>query len=99
MIYTLHFDCITCSHTQVDGISVVGCTNHQAVEMLRNTGTTVTIKLERYLRGPKYEQLQQAIRANELKIPSSCSPTMSSLPKVPLSKVVNIHNSYNIHKL
>ncbi|XP_018562812.1 uncharacterized protein LOC108904661 [Anoplophora glabripennis] len=72
---------------EVDGISVIGFTNHQAVELLRNTGPLVTIKVERYLRGPKYEQLQQAIRANELRPPSPSSPTISSLPKVPLSLV------------
>nr|XP_022912936.1 multiple PDZ domain protein-like isoform X1 [Onthophagus taurus] len=70
---------------EVDGCSVVGQTNHQAVEMLRNSGSTVTITLERYLRGPKYEQLQLAIRANELKPPSPPSPSISSLPKIPLS--------------
>lgn len=74
---------------QVDGKSVLGCTNHEAVEMLRNTGTVVTLSLERYLRGPKYEQLQQAIKANELKPPSPPSPSVSSLPKVPLSMVVS----------
>ncbi|XP_063932758.1 inaD-like protein isoform X3 [Zophobas morio] len=73
---------------EVDGISVVGHTNHQAVELLRSTGPVVSIKFERYLRGPKYEQLQQAIRANELRPPSPLSPTtVSSLPKVPLSLV------------
>ncbi|KAK9686273.1 PDZ domain, partial [Popillia japonica] len=72
---------------EVDGASVVGHTNHQAVEILRNTGPIVTITLERYLRGPKYEQLQQAIRANELKPPSPPSPSISSLPKIPLSLV------------
>jgi hypothetical protein len=55
---------------QVDGTSVLGHTNHQAVELLRSTGPVVSIKFERYLRGPKYEQLQQAIRANELRPPS-----------------------------
>ncbi|XP_044265647.1 inaD-like protein isoform X2 [Tribolium madens] len=72
---------------EVDGISVVGHTNHQAVELLRSTGPVVSIKFERYLRGPKYEQLQQAIKANELRPPSPLSPTISSLPKVPLSLV------------
>nr|XP_015837296.1 PREDICTED: inaD-like protein isoform X2 [Tribolium castaneum] len=72
---------------EVDGISVVGHTNHQAVELLRSTGPVVSIKFERYLRGPKYEQLQQAIKANELRPPSPVSPTISSLPKVPLSLV------------
>lgn len=69
----------------------MGFTNHQAVELLRNTGPIVRIKFERYLRGPKFEQLQQAIRANELKFPTSSSPTtMSSLPKIPLSLVVGV---------
>lgn len=70
-------------------MSVLGHTNHQAVELLRSTGSVVSIKFERYLRGPKYEQLQQAIRANELRPPSPASPTISSLPKVPLSLVVS----------
>ncbi|CAG9813000.1 unnamed protein product [Phaedon cochleariae] len=72
---------------QVNDISVLGFSNHQAVELLRNTGSTVTLKLERYLRGPKYEQLQQAIRANELRPSSPPSPTLTSLPKVPLSSM------------
>ncbi|KAG5888596.1 hypothetical protein JTB14_004778 [Gonioctena quinquepunctata] len=72
---------------EVNGISVIGFTNHQAVETLRNTGPVVIIKLETYLRGPKYEQLQQAIRANEFRPPSPPSPTLTSLPKVPFSLV------------
>ncbi|CAH0550674.1 unnamed protein product [Brassicogethes aeneus] len=72
---------------EVNGTSVVGFTNHQAVEVLRRTGSVVSIKVERYLRGPKYEQLQMAIRANELRPPSPPSPSVSSLPKVPLSLV------------
>lgn len=43
------------------------------------------------MRGPKYEQLQQAIKANELRPQSPTSEnTLSSLPKVPLSLVVSI---------
>ncbi|XP_076259043.1 multiple PDZ domain protein-like isoform X4 [Rhynchophorus ferrugineus] len=76
---------------EVNGTSVIGFTNHQAVELLKNTGDMVKIKFERYLRGPKYEQLQQAIKANELRPPSPPSPTISSLPKVPFSLV---HMSY-----
>ncbi|XP_057656983.1 uncharacterized protein LOC130894286 [Diorhabda carinulata] len=72
---------------EVNGVSLIGFTNHQAVEFLRNSGFNVKIKLERYLRGPKYEQLQQAIKANELRPPSPPSPTLTSLPKVPLSMV------------
>lgn len=52
---------------EVDSQSLQGFTNHQAVEVLKKSGMIVSLRLERYLRGPKYEQLQQAIAANELK--------------------------------
>ncbi|XP_031619858.1 patj homolog [Contarinia nasturtii] len=52
---------------EVDNQSLQGFTNHEAVEVLKKSGTVVSLRLERYLRGPKYEQLQQAIAANELK--------------------------------
>ncbi|CAH1188432.1 unnamed protein product [Phyllotreta striolata] len=70
---------------EVNGVSLSGYTNHQAVECLRAAGSAVKLKLERYLRGPKYEQLQQAIKANELRPPSPPSPTLTSLPKVPIN--------------
>lgn len=44
---------------QVDNQSLQGFTNHQAVEVLRNTGQMVHLKLARYQRGPKFEKLQQ----------------------------------------
>ncbi|KAL1512843.1 hypothetical protein ABEB36_002361 [Hypothenemus hampei] len=72
---------------EVNDTSVIGYTNHQAVEFLKHTGQLVKIKFERYLRGPKFEQLQQAIKANELRPPSPSSPTITSLPKIPLSLV------------
>ncbi len=50
---------------QVDGKELIGYTNHQAVELLRTTGQTVCLKLARYNRGPKYEQLQQAIASSD----------------------------------
>lgn len=59
---------------EVDGCSLQGFTNLQAVEVLRNSGNTVRLCLERYLHGPKYEQLQQAIAASELKPSTSYSP-------------------------
>lgn len=52
---------------EVDQQSLQGYSNHQAVEVLKKSGTIVNLCLERYLRGPKYEQLQQAIAANEMK--------------------------------
>ncbi len=54
---------------KVDGRSLYGYTNHQAVEVLRNTGKIVKLRLARYLRGSKYEQLQQAISNPDLPIP------------------------------
>lgn len=55
---------------EVDGQSLQGYSNIQAVEVLRNCGNVVKLCLERYLHGPKYEQLQQAIAASETKPPS-----------------------------
>ncbi|KAG5896680.1 hypothetical protein JTB14_002527 [Gonioctena quinquepunctata] len=52
---------------EVDGLSLQGYTNLQAVEVLRNCGNVVKLCLERYLHGPKYDQLQQAIAASEIK--------------------------------
>jgi C-terminal processing protease CtpA/Prc len=46
---------------EVDGQSLTGYNNHRAVELLRSTGNRVILTLARYLRGPKYEQLQMAI--------------------------------------
>ncbi|XP_029717448.2 patj homolog [Aedes albopictus] len=45
----------------VDGKSLSGVTNHQAVEILRNTDIAVKLTLERFLRGRKYEHLQVAL--------------------------------------
>lgn len=59
---------------EVDGRSLQGYTNVQAVEVLRNSGNVVELCLERYLHGPKYEQLQQAILASESKRSTPPSP-------------------------
>ncbi|XP_026845742.1 patj homolog isoform X1 [Drosophila miranda] len=66
---------------EVDGQSLQGYSNHQAVELLKKSGQVVNLRLERYLRGPKYEQLQQAIAAND-KLPSSApgTPSRAQLP-------------------
>ncbi|XP_015037259.2 patj homolog isoform X1 [Drosophila pseudoobscura] len=45
----------------VDGRSLSGVTNHQAVELLRNTDIEVHLTLERFLRGRKFEHLQVAL--------------------------------------
>ncbi|XP_026758906.1 patj homolog [Galleria mellonella] len=49
----------------VDGVSLAGKSNQRAVDALKQSGSIVTLELERYLRGPKFEQLQQAIAAGE----------------------------------
>lgn len=61
---------------QVDGQSLRGFNNHQAVEVLRSTGQIVKLTLARYLRGPKYDQLQQAMA--ESTIAPSSAPVVSS---------------------
>lgn len=67
---------------EVDGISLADKTNPQAVEVLRNTGISVHLVLERYLRGPKYEHLQLAIFNEER--PSSPSPSTTTLSWFPV---------------
>ncbi|XP_068626985.1 patj homolog isoform X2 [Battus philenor] len=49
----------------VDGASLAGKSNQRAVDALKQSGSVVTLELERYLRGEKFEQLQQAIAAGE----------------------------------
>lgn len=68
---------------EVDGQSLQGYSNFQAVEVLRNCGNVVKLCLERYLHGPKYEQLQQAIAASEIKppTPNSSPPEVPRYPK------------------
>ncbi|XP_035710408.1 multiple PDZ domain protein isoform X3 [Folsomia candida] len=69
---------------EVDGQSLQGFTNHQAVEVLRKTGPVVILKLERYHHGSKYEQLQSAISHSEHKPPTPSSVSALSLPQVPV---------------
>lgn len=68
-------------HLQVDGRSLAGLSNHAAVDVLRATGQVVRLRLARYLRGPKYEQLQQAIANSELKT----TPTTPNPPRAQVS--------------
>lgn len=63
----------------VDGKTLAGVTNHQAVEMLRNTDIAVRLTLERFLRGRKFEHLQVALTETKenrtLSLPPSPSIT------------------------
>ncbi|CAH2244854.1 jg23064 [Pararge aegeria aegeria] len=67
---------------EVDGTSLADKSNPQAVEILRNTGISVHLVLERYLRGPKFEHLQLAI-FNEDR-PTSPSPSTTTLTWFPV---------------
>ena len=62
---------------EVDGLSLQGYTNQQAVEMLRSTGRVVKLKLVRYVHGLKFEQLQQAIASSNTTTPVSASTDVS----------------------
>ncbi len=57
------------------------------MEVLRSTGQVVNLSLERYLRGPKFEQLQLAIANSEAKPQSQPSPSIASLPRFPIMTV------------
>lgn len=46
---------------EVNGRSLNGVTNHQAVDILRQTDITVVLRLERFLRGRRFEHLQTAL--------------------------------------
>lgn len=64
----------------VDGKSLAGVTNHQAVEILRNTGIIVNLTLERFLRGRKYEHLQVAL--TEIKSETQSQPSLPPSPSI-----------------
>lgn len=68
---------------EVDSVSLAYKSNPQAVEVLRNTGISVHLVLERYLRGPKYEHLQLAIFNEERPASPSASTTTLSWFAIP----------------
>ncbi|XP_037951485.1 patj homolog [Teleopsis dalmanni] len=87
---------------EVDGQSLQGFSNHQAVELLKKSGQVVNLRLERYLRGPKYEQLQQAIAANDKvssTIPTTPQRATLSSPLTPVAsqKDVSLSNTGKLH--
>jgi hypothetical protein len=45
----------------VDGIVLSGYTNQHAVEILKQTGRVVKLKIVRYLRGLRFQELQEGI--------------------------------------
>jgi multiple PDZ domain protein len=65
---------------EVDGLSLQGYSNQQAVEMLRSTGRVVNLKLVRYVHGLKFEQLQQAIASSNAATPTIANTSPPTLP-------------------
>lgn len=65
----------------VDGESLAGVSNYQAVEILRNTDIAVNLTLERFLRGRKYEHLQVALVDGKVDYEKSLqgSPSVTTL--------------------
>lgn len=73
---------------EVDDESLQDYNNYQAVEKLKQTGDVVKLTLERYLRGPKYEQLQEALASQEKDI-SPVSPSVTTLSWIPIDTEVS----------
>lgn len=73
---------------EVDGQSLQNVSNYEAVEKLKQTGTVVQLTFERYLRGPKFEQLQEALACQESKDLSPPSPSVTTLSWIPIDTEV-----------
>ena len=71
---------------KVDGLSLQGYSNQQAVEMLRSTGRVGHFKMVRYGHGLKFEQLQQAIASSNAATPNSSNPTIPTPSLSPVTK-------------
>ena len=71
---------------EVDGLSLQGYSNQQAVEMLRSTGRVVNLKLVRYVHGLKFEQLQQAIASSNAGTPNNPAPSPPNIPSTATSE-------------
>lgn len=78
---------------QVDSQSLQGFTNYEAVEKLRQTSDTVILTFERYLRGPKYEQLIEALAIQDQKELSPQSPSQTTLSWIPIENAEVAINS------
>ena len=51
-----------------------GFTNQQAVEILKQTGQVVKLRITRYLRGLKFQELQEGIAQANAETPNTNSP-------------------------
>ena len=85
---------------KVDGVPLSGFTNQQAVEILKKTGAVVKLSVVRFLRGLKFEELQDGIDQADVVTPSSPPPpshnTETSLAIANISEV-KVRFRYNIH--
>lgn len=69
---------------EVDGESLQSVNNYEAVEKLKGTSDTVKLTFERYLSGPKFEQLQEALSIQDQKDVSPASPSQTTLSWIPI---------------
>ncbi|XP_045474959.1 patj homolog isoform X3 [Harmonia axyridis] len=69
---------------EVDGESIESCSNHEAVEKLKKTGDIVKLTFERFLRGPKFEHLREALASQEENDLSPPSPSVTTLSWIPI---------------
>ncbi|CAH0551669.1 unnamed protein product [Brassicogethes aeneus] len=75
---------------EVDGQSLQNFTNYEAVDKIKQTGDEVVLTLERYLRGPKYEHLQEALASQEKNDSAPASPSQTTLSWIPIENAEQI---------
>lgn len=80
----------------VDGRSLAGVTNHQAVEILRNTDIAVKLTLERFLRGRKFEHLQVALTDAKESRHQSLPPSPSIATLTWVNNAIILRQCYTI---
>lgn len=68
---------------EVDDHSLEDCSNYEAVKRLKESGEVVTITFERYLSGPKYEQLQEAF-SEKIKVKDTSPTSVTTLSWIPI---------------
>ena len=66
---------------QVDDVQLAGYTNQEAVEILKQTGKVVKLSIVRYLRGLKFEELQEGITQANVATPTSPYPQTPVTPQ------------------
>ena len=74
---------------QVDNIQLAGYTNQEAVEILKSTGKVVKLSIVRYLRGLKFEELQEGITQANVATPTSPYPQTPATPGSTEENVLN----------